>query len=81
VVAEKFLDGELTKRELLENTRKEERYDALYLETAFTIPKYRRDGLAIPLFKKAVEHAPLSEDALFFVYGHRKQDQLKEFWP
>jgi len=72
-VAEKFLRGELNERELLENTKKESVYDALYLQIVFTVPEFRGKGLPILLFEKAIFEAPISENALFFAWAYSKE--------
>jgi hypothetical protein len=72
-IAEKFLRGELNERELLENTKKEDVYDALYLQIAFTLPEFRGKGFPICLFKKAIAKAPISNDAMFFAWAYSKE--------
>lgn len=67
-VAERFLSGEITEREILELTKSQERYTALYLCSAVTLPEYRRQGLALELSKELIANALLTDDALLFAW-------------
>jgi predicted acetyltransferase len=54
VIMEKFLKGELTETQLLENTQPGEKYDSIYLCSASVLEEYRRKGLAKKLTVDAV---------------------------
>lgn len=70
---EKFLKGEITERQLLDLTKPQEIYQAIYLCAAITIPKYRRKGLAIKLLKKAIDSIPHTEDTVLFAWPYSKE--------
>lgn len=67
-IAERFLAGEITEREILELTTPQERYSALYLCSAITVPEYQRQGLATDLFKELIAGISLTDDALLFAW-------------
>lgn len=69
-IAHRFLDGSITERELLEQTQPQERYEALYLCAAVTMPAYRRQGLATSLFQEAIDAIPHTEDCLLFAWTY-----------
>lgn len=64
----KFLDSAVTERELLDMSQQQERYEALYLCAAFTIPEHRRKGLTTELFKEAMNSIPLTDDFQLFAW-------------
>jgi hypothetical protein len=68
VLMERFLEGEITERDLLELSEPNDSYDALYLCSAFTVPKHRRKGYVVGLAKEAIDHIPHTEDAHFFAW-------------
>ena len=67
-LAEKFLDKEITERELLDLTKWQEKYSVIYLCAAITILEYRRKGLALKLFKQAIAKIPKIEDYMLFAW-------------
>ncbi len=67
-LAEAFLRGEIPERALLDRAEPRERYDALYLCAAITVPGHRRKGLATTLFQEALEAIPHTEDCLLFTW-------------
>lgn len=75
-LAEKFLKGEITERELLNKTEPQERYEALYLCAAFTVPEFRRKGYIIELGKEAIEAIPHIENVRFFAWPVSKEGKL-----
>lgn len=67
-LAERFLRGEVSERRLLDLTKPELMYDALYLCSAITVPEHRGRGLASKLLLAAVAQAPLAPGALVFAW-------------
>lgn len=65
---EKFLKGEINERELLDLTEPQDRYAALYLCAAFTVPEHRRRGYAVEMFKEAIEAIPHTKDVKLFAW-------------
>ncbi len=52
---EKFMRKEITEREMFDQTVPAQTYDALYLCTSFTIPEFRRKGIARALTIETIE--------------------------
>lgn len=67
-IAERFLSGEITEREILELTTPQERYSALYLASAVTVPEFRRQGVATELLKELIAGIPTTDDPLLFAW-------------
>src|SRR4051794_35690746 len=44
-IMKRFIDGRISERQLLEETKPGDRYDAIYLCSAFVLPEFRRQGL------------------------------------
>ncbi len=65
---EKFLKREINERELLDLTKSQDEYEALYLCAAFTIPEYRRKGYAVEMFKEAIKDIPHTKDVKLFAW-------------
>lgn len=65
---EQFLEGAITERELLELTKPEDSYEALYLCAAFTVAAHRRKGYVLGLFAEALRRLPLTADAPLFAW-------------
>jgi hypothetical protein len=78
-VMNKFLNKEITERELLEITVEEKSFEALYLCSAFTLPKYRKQGLAKELTLEAVKKfAPNVENELYsYPFSEEGKSALK----
>ena len=72
----KFLGGEISERELLDLSKKENRYEAIYLCFAFTQPSARRRGLTIQLFKEALAEIPKNQDVEFFAWPYSEEGRL-----
>lgn len=66
--AERFLRGEISERELADTASPSDRYEALYLCMAFTVPEYRGRGYATELFLEALAGMPLEEDSLIYAW-------------
>lgn len=64
----KFLRGEINECELLDLTKPQDRYEALYLCAAFTVPEHRRRGLVIEMFKETVDAIPHIENVKLFAW-------------
>lgn len=67
-LAGQFLRGKINERELLDLTKPQDEYEALYLCAAFTVPEYRRKGYVLELFKEAVNGIPHVSDAMLFAW-------------
>jgi hypothetical protein len=65
---EKFLKGEINERELLDLTKSQDRYGALYLCAAFTVPEYRRKGFVVQMFKEILDAIPHTDDIKLFAW-------------
>lgn len=63
-----FMHGEITERELLDQTVVQEQYEALYLCSAFTLAEHRRKGYALGLFAEALRRIPLVPGAPLFAW-------------
>lgn len=55
-VMDNFLSEEITERELLEISRTDNKFEALYLFSVIVLPEYRRKGLGQFLFKTQIEY-------------------------
>lgn len=55
-VMDNFLSEEITERELLEISRIDSKFEALYLFAVIVLPEYRKKGLAKFLFKTQIEY-------------------------
>ena len=67
-LAARFLNKEITERELLDLSKPEAVYGALYLCSAITVPAHRGRGLATRLLKEVIEKIPLAPDAMLFAW-------------
>jgi len=65
---EKFLKGEINESELLDLTKSQDRYEALYICAAFTVPEHRRKGFVLQMFKEALDAIPHTDDAKLFAW-------------
>lgn len=65
-LAKKFLAKEITERQLFEMTQPQEKYSAVYLCSAITVPEHRRKGLAMQLTKEGLDKIPKTDDCLLF---------------
>lgn len=70
---EKFLGGEINERELLDLTKPQDKYEALYLCAAFTLPDYRRKGYVLEMFKEAVKNIPHTENVKLFAWPFSRE--------
>ncbi len=61
---EKFLKKEISERELLDYTKPQENYSALYISTFFVSPEHRRKGYATKIFEEMLRR---------FDYQNKKQ--------
>jgi hypothetical protein len=65
---EKFLKGKINERELLDMTKPQEKYEALYLCAAFTVPEHRRRGYILQMIQEAIDAIPHTEDVKLFAW-------------
>lgn len=71
-LAERFLNKEITEKELLNITTPQEKYSAIYLCAAVTVPEHRRKGLALKLFKKAIAKISKTNNFILFAWPTEK---------
>lgn len=70
---DRFLKGEINERELLDLSKPQEIYEALYFCVAFTVPRHRRKGHALEMFKEAIESIPHTENVKLFAWLFSKE--------
>ncbi|MEK7600341.1 MAG: hypothetical protein AAB463_00050 [Patescibacteria group bacterium] len=70
-LAKQFVDGDITEKDLLNLTKAQSAYSALYLCAAITLPAHRRKGLALQLFKEAIESISKTEDYILVAWPVR----------
>jgi hypothetical protein len=75
-LANQFLKGEITERELLNLSEPMVRYEALYLCSAFTVSEHRKKGLAIQLLKEAIDSIPHIENVKLFAWSYSFEGSL-----
>lgn len=64
----KFLQGEINERALLDLTKPQVEYEALYLCAAFTIPEHRRNGYVVEMFKEVIADIPHKQEVKLFAW-------------
>jgi hypothetical protein len=64
----KFISGEITEKELMNETKSEKEFQTLYLCSAFTVSAYRRQGYITELFKTGIEKIPHTPQASLFAW-------------
>jgi len=69
----KFIKGDINERQLLDLTKPEEKFEALYLCSAFTVPEYRKQGYVIEMFKGVVKTIPLKDNFSLFAWPVTKE--------
>lgn len=69
-LAKDFLAGKVTEKEMFDLTIPQEKYSALYLCAAVTVPEYRRRGLAFELFKELLDAISKTEDYILFAWTY-----------
>lgn len=67
-LAEKFMSNQITEKDLLYLTKKENFYDALYIVSVITIPEKRNMGFAKKILEKSISKVPLTKNALIFAW-------------
>lgn len=75
VLAEKFVNGEITERVLFDQTQPSERYEALYICSIITVPEHRRKGYGTGLLREALENIPLVPDPYLFCWIYSKEGE------
>jgi len=65
----KFLSNEITEKELMDATKPQDKYSAVYLCAAFTLPEYRRKGFVRKLMMESINRIPLTEDFELFAWS------------
>lgn len=74
-LARKFISGEISEQELLALSQPQIACSALYLCAAVTMPKYRRQGLALKLFKRAITNIPKTANCFLFAWPTSSEGQ------
>lgn len=69
----KFLKNEISEKQLLDLTKPQKTYKAIYLCVAITVPEYRRKGLATKLLKEALNLIPHVENVVLFSWPYSKE--------
>lgn len=65
---DKFLNNEITEKQLLEKTKPEDVYNSLYVASVITVPEQRSKGFATKVLSEAIERAPLVDNAVIFAW-------------
>ncbi len=81
----RFLLGEITERQLVDETKPQQEYDAVYLASVYVDPTYRRHGMAEAMTQEVLAGLPLTKDAPFFSWpfsdeGRRLAERLAHRW-
>lgn len=72
-LAHRFIRGEITENELLDLTKFQNEYEALYLCATVTIPQYRRKGYALETMIDAINNIPHVENAVYFAWAYSEE--------
>lgn len=75
-LAEDFINGEISEKELFDKTKPQKKYDALYLCSVIVMPKYRRKGYAINMAVNSLNNMALKKDVLLFYWPFSKEGKL-----
>jgi len=75
-LADKFLNGKITERNLLDLSKSRNSYDALYLCAVFTVPEYRHNGYALEMLKQGIENIPHSKNAKLFAWPYSAEGNI-----
>ena len=67
-LAQDFVSGKITERELLDLTVPQNIYDAVYLVSVITVPEYRGKGLGTKVVKQVLQNMPVVDDAIYFAW-------------
>lgn len=69
----KFMGGEITEKELLDLTKFQNEYEALYLCAAVTVPQHRRKGYAMETMIEAINSIPHTKDVTLFAWAYSEE--------
>lgn len=72
-LAKKFLNQEISEKELMNMSQMQDKYDAIYLCSAFTVPSHRKKGYALELLKQSIEQIPHTDDVQLFAWPYSKE--------
>lgn len=67
-IAQRFLNGSITEKQILDETAPMDKYSALYLCSTITIPEHRNKGLATELIKEAIYNISKTDDYILFAW-------------
>ncbi|MEK7227995.1 MAG: hypothetical protein AAB681_01410 [Patescibacteria group bacterium] len=82
-LADKFLNKEISERDLLNLTEPADIYDAVYIVSVITVPEQRGRGLAIKVINRAINNMPVASDAIYFTWPTTKEGEalIKKLQP
>jgi hypothetical protein len=69
-LADKFLNDEISERELLDLSKPQPVYEAIYLCSATTMPEHRRKGYVMKMMKEVILAIPHTEDVKLFAWAY-----------
>ncbi len=69
-LADKFLNGKITEKLLLDLSEPRKSCDALYLCAVFTVPEHRNKGYALEMLKRGIENIPHAEKVRLFAWPY-----------
>jgi len=80
-LAERFLNKEISEKELLDMTEPNSAYDAVYIVSVITVPEHRGKGLGKKVVEKAMSNMPAVEGAIYFAWPTTKEGEgmLKKY--
>ena len=62
------MGNEITEKELLDLTKFQEVFNALYIVSVITVPEKRNMGLAQKVIERSVSKAPIEKNSLIFAW-------------
>lgn len=74
-LAEKFVNGEVTEKELFDKTTPSDVYEALYICSVFTVREHQRKGYGTGLLSEALEGIPLQPDPYLCCWIYSKEGE------
>ncbi len=75
ILAEQFVSGKITERELFEETKPSDMYEALYFCSVFTVREHQRKGYGTALLREALKSIPLVPDPYLFCWVYSKEGE------
>ena len=72
---DEFLAGRITEKQLFDMTESQERYEAIYLCSSFTVPEHRKKGYAMELLIDAIKSIPMKDKLQLFSWPITKEGE------